>query len=104
MVAFGAHQITCPKSWHHYLPPWVERRLPVGRNEAFLLHGAGNVSLGLLLISGLFPRLTIRSAIWWWITVTPFAARADWRSGARDLGILGSLLSAQRLLNKERSK
>lgn len=103
MVAFGVSQMGTPRRWYPYLPERVAKLLPISKDAFFLQHGATNVLLGLWLISRIAAGPASRASLWWWMSVTPFAYRVSWESGARDTAILLSLLSYRNLLEEDRS-
>ncbi len=93
MVLFGAHQISTPSYWRRYMPGIIRFLLPIQSSTFFRIHGLGNVSIGLLLMSGLFPPVSACIALTWWIWVTPFAAYYDFSVGMRDFVIVMALLA-----------
>lgn len=93
MVIFGAHQITQPRKWRHYMPAWLEELLPVEPDTAMRLHGTGNVLLGTLFMSQKYLRLSSYLVAAWWAFVLPFCGRVSWRAGVRDASILGSVIA-----------
>lgn len=93
MVVFGLHQIKSPASWQHYIPGLVRFMMPISSSTFMRLHGSGNVSLGLLLMSGLIQPVSACLALAWWLWVLPFAAYYDWTVGLRDFAIAMALLA-----------
>ncbi len=93
MVIFGLTQIKQPDKWLRYMPGIVRFILPLQPTTFLRIHGLGNVSLGLLLMSGLAQPVSACLALAWWIFVTPFAAYYDWTVGLRDFAISMALLA-----------
>ncbi|MDB5166223.1 MAG: hypothetical protein JWM37_295 [Candidatus Saccharibacteria bacterium] len=92
MVVFGVHQLVRPKDWTDYVPDQLDEALPLETETKMRLHGAGNVSLGLLFL--LFykkPVVTWMTAGWWGF-VTPVCWWHGWKEGLRDLPILFAIV------------
>lgn len=94
MVVFGVHQWRKPQEWVQYVPPFVRRLSPLGEGTLMRAHAAGNVVLGLFLVSMAAPYLALLLAFLWWLSIVPFAFRVNWTIGMRDLSVTLSLLGA----------
>lgn len=93
MVAFGLHQIAKPRKWFEYLPSWASDVLPVEPKTFMKSHGAMNVGLGVLFISGTHITFVSWTTVGWWASIVPFAAMYDWRDGMRDFSITAAALA-----------
>lgn len=93
MVIYGIHQIKSPAKWLHYMPGAVRFILPVSSTTFMQSHGAINLALGVVLMSGLFAPVAACISLVWWLSITPFAFYYDWTVGVRDLVITASLLA-----------
>jgi hypothetical protein len=97
MVAYGLHQIVRPQHWLEYMPGWLQRLLPMKTTSFMKEHGAGNVTLGLLLLMNVKPEFLYWVVLAWWLSILPFAFYEDWRSGMRDVIIVAGILALIRL-------
>lgn len=98
MVVFGLSQLIRPGRWLDYLPRLTRWLLPV-RPESFMRsHGLGNLALGTLLASGMWPAVLLWAAIGWWVSILPFALRHDVYIGLRDMAIIAALAACLLLL------
>lgn len=93
MVAYGISQLHNPKSWLHYEPEWLKSLLQVKPELFMQVHGAQNIGLGLLFISGWRIIFISWATYAWWLSILPFATKVDWRTGARDLAIISAILA-----------
>lgn len=93
MVAFGLHQIWQPKQWVHYIPHWLEKLDPLQTTTTLRIHGAGNLVLGVLFLSGLWTIIASWLTIAWWVSILPFALYHDWRIALRDLVVIVSVIA-----------
>ena len=92
MVSFGLHQITNPKLWQEYLPPWLHKIImaPVTFMQ---MHGLLNLSLGLAFGLSLWPDVMTWVVLAWWVSILPFAFYVKWTIGMRDAAIIASLVA-----------
>ncbi|HSH18203.1 MAG TPA: hypothetical protein VK978_02370 [Candidatus Saccharimonadales bacterium] len=91
MVLFGISQIKAPQQWLDYIPGFIRFLMPVKPASFMRLHGLGNLSLGLLLMSGWLQPLSLWLALAWWAWVLPFAFFYNWTVGLRDFAIIMAL-------------
>jgi uncharacterized protein YjeT (DUF2065 family) len=99
MVLFGLSQLRKPEKWLKYIPKLIQFLMPVKPESFMRVHSLGNISLGLLLLTGLFQPLTIWLAIAWWIWVSPFAFYYEVTVGLRDFAIIMALVALLVLQN-----
>jgi hypothetical protein len=90
MVSFGLYQITNPKQWQEYLPPWLHKIIlaPVTFMQ---VHGLINLSLGLTFGLNSWPDAMTWIVLGWWLSILPFAFYVKWTIGMRDLAIIAAL-------------
>lgn len=93
MVIFGINQWRKPTDWLHYIPEWISSSSPMKPQMQMRLHAVGNIAFGLFLISNWQPYWSAWVALIWWVTILPFAFRASWAVGLRDLAITLGLLA-----------
>lgn len=93
MIAFGISQLISPKAWIGYIPSWLARLLPMYPAMFMITHAAGNLTLGWLLLLGLFPVVVGSATLVWWVSILPFAFMYQWTIGMRDLSIVAALVS-----------
>ena len=93
MVVFGLHQLARPRPWLVYIPAWMERLLPIKPETFMQSHGAQNVTLGLLFISGWHIVFVSWATVVWWLSILPFALWHDWAIGLRDMAIICAVLA-----------
>jgi hypothetical protein len=93
MAVYGMHQLKNPQSWFSYIPRWLENSIPMKTETFMRSHGSINVGLGLLFISGRHITFVSWATFAWWLSILPFAARKDWRTGMRDFAITASVLA-----------
>jgi uncharacterized membrane protein len=91
MLVFGLSQIQKPKPWENYIPDRLDAFLPTNKSSTMRIHGSGNTLLGLALLTNTYPNLMRPVAGLWWIWVSLFCGRFDWRVGIRD-SVVGVIL------------
>lgn len=99
MVVYGLSQIVRPSEWYRYIPPFIDRILP----EPWFMrsHGAFNVGLGLVFMSGWRPVYVSYATLAWWLTILPFAFYEDWHSGMRDFAIIMAVIAVIALVRND---
>lgn len=93
MLCFGLSQLINPKGWTQYLPKWLAAILPFKPTTVLRLHSLGNVSLGLLFMSTLWPVIVAYLVAAWWTFIFPFAFRQDRYIALRDLSIIAAIVA-----------
>jgi hypothetical protein len=92
-IAFGLSQQFAPEKWLCYIPGFLRFIMPIKPTTFMRVHSLGNLSLGLLLVSGLWMPTAIWLALGWWIWILPFAFYKDMTIGLRDFAIIMSLIT-----------
>lgn len=96
MVVYGVSQMVKPSGWYRYVPDWLDKILP---EPLFMrAHGAVNLGLGLVFMSGWRPVFVSNATLAWWISILPFAFYEDWHSGMRDIAIISGITAVVLLL------
>lgn len=98
MVLFGINQVLQPKNWLSYVPKWLRWLLPVKFELFMRCHGLGNLLLGAVFITGIWPVAMTWIVLLWWGSILPFALRYDLYIALRDLAIIAALASLLFLL------
>lgn len=93
MFIFGLSQVKSPEKWLKYMPGIIRFLMPIKPTSFMKVHALGNLSLGILLASGLFQPISIWVAIVWWAWVSPFAFYYEFTVGLRDLAIIMAIVS-----------
>lgn len=88
MVAFGIYQILRPGPWLIYIPKLVRFIMPLEATTIIRIHSLGNLSLGMLLLAGLWLPVTLWLVLAWWTFILPLCTRADLTVGLRDFGFI----------------
>lgn len=91
MVIFGLSQFLRPEPWLRFVPKWLQALLPLKPEHFMRLHALGNLTLGVWVISGMWPVLAVIAAGVWFLSIIPFALLEDFHVGLRDAVILASL-------------
>lgn len=97
MIGFGINQVIHSKKWNEYVPKIISDIVPVEDTVIIKMHGAGNLSLGILYV--LFHKNALIRWIVaaWWFNLILLCGRHDWREGLRDAPIfIASSLYAYR--------
>lgn len=104
MVVYGLSQVGRPTEWYKYVPPWLSKLLPMPESWLMRSHGAINVGLGLVFMSGLRPVFVSYATLAWWLSILPFAFYEDWQSGMRDFAIIMAVVAVILLVQRDRSR
>ncbi len=93
MIVFGIHQFLNPSDWTDYIPDWLSKLMPFGKQTDMRMHAIGNIVIGLWFGLGFFPILATWVTFLWWVSILPFAFRKNWAIGMRDLTIIAGILA-----------
>lgn len=94
MFLFGLDQIMNPTPWTKtYLPKFFRDNPIFGTTWFMRVHALGNITLGIVFVTGLYVNLVTLIVLLWWVTILPFALYADWRIALRDFAIIMAILS-----------
>lgn len=93
MVIFGTSQMKSPQKWLKYMPGIIRFLMPVRPTSFMRIHALGNLTLGSLLLLGLFQPASLWLALLWWAWVAPFAFYYEFTVGLRDIAIIAALAS-----------
>ena len=92
MVVYGISQVVRPHTWYGYMPPLLQKLLPMSNKSFMREHGVGNLTLGVLLLLNIKPEWLYWIVLVWWLSILPFTFYEDWRSGLRDVVIIASIV------------
>ena len=93
MLVFGLNQMLDPNYWVGYVPTFVRHFLPMPVTTFMHIHALGNITLGILLLLGIWKKIITWLTLVWWLTIVPAAFLKQWDIGMRDLVISLTLVS-----------
>lgn len=93
MIIFGIHQYLSPGRWFEYIPAMMKRTPTMSPHSVMRIHSAGNIILGLFLITGFKTLIAAWIVFIWWLSMLPFSFMEKWSTGLRDTVIAISLLA-----------
>ncbi len=95
-ITFGVDQLRLPGPWLDSVPAWVRPFLPGWPDTFMRIHAAGNLILGLWVLSGIYPKVSAGLAVIWMAVIVGsvfLTGEVGWRIAVRDLAITLGLLA-----------
>ncbi len=90
-IWFGADKFFHPTAWYGWVPIVIQNRLPISMNHFLYLQGVAEVSLGALIVAGLFTRVACFFCALILLGILYFTGFNEIM--IRDLGLLAACLS-----------